>query len=131
LHTINAMCFQVIAVHTLIAAWWPKRTPNLLAARILMTIVILYVVLFVAVGVGKFINKGYETPTVRTTLNIMSALHNRHCPCFLLVLVLDRRPLQVSATLWRIRLVLDNSLWLLRGLYPVVFKYPGKSHCRS
>jgi len=61
--TSVAMITLVIAVHTLIAARWPKWTPNLLAARILMTIVILYVVFFVAIGVGLFVNKGYETPT--------------------------------------------------------------------
>jgi hypothetical protein len=114
----------VIAVHTVIGSWWPKWTPNLLTARILMAIVILYVVFFVAIGVGKFHGKGYETPTVRTTYSMMSALHNSHYPCFLLVLVLDRRPLPVSATLWRILLVLGDTYCLLRGLYPVVFKYP-------
>ena len=66
----------MIALHTLIAAWWPKRTPKFLAAKILVTLVLLYVVLFVAIGVGLFANKGYEAPTVRTTHNIVSALPN-------------------------------------------------------
>ena len=66
----------MIALHTLIAAWWPKRTPNFLAAIVFVTIVLLYVVLFVAIGVGLFANKGYEAPTVRTTHNIESALPN-------------------------------------------------------
>jgi len=66
----------LIALHTLIAAWWPKRTPNLLVAIILVTLVLLFVVLFVAIGVGLFNSKGYEAPTVRTTHNIESALPN-------------------------------------------------------
>ena len=66
----------MIALHTLISAWWPKRTPNLFVAKILVTLVLLYVIFFVAIGVGLFAHKGYEAPTVRTTHNIESALPN-------------------------------------------------------
>jgi len=61
--TSVAMITLMIALHTLISAWWPKRTPNLFVAKILVTLVLLYVIFFVAIGVGLFAHKGYEAPT--------------------------------------------------------------------
>jgi hypothetical protein len=61
-HAINTIS-KVIALHTLISVYWPKSTPSLLFAIIIMSLVWLYVILFVAIGIGLNGSKDYEIPT--------------------------------------------------------------------
>jgi hypothetical protein len=61
-HATNII-FKVIGLHTLISVYWPNSTPSLLSAIIIMSLVWLYVILFVAIGIGLNGSKDYEIPT--------------------------------------------------------------------
>lgn len=55
--------FQAIAVHTFVAVWWDKGSSALRVAIGVVTLIWLYVALFVGFGVGLHTHGSYETPT--------------------------------------------------------------------
>jgi hypothetical protein len=61
--TTVALVTLVIAVHTFSSVWWRRGVKSLLTASILMGLVWLFVILYVAIGLGLNIDKSYMTPT--------------------------------------------------------------------
>jgi hypothetical protein len=60
---------QVIAIHTFVVIWWRKAMHAVLFAKIIVAIIWLYVILFVAIGIGLNNRNGYEVPTPVSTLS--------------------------------------------------------------
>jgi hypothetical protein len=58
-----ALSTLVIAVHTFSSVWWRRGIRSLLTASIIIGIIWLFVILYVAIGLGLNINKSYMTPT--------------------------------------------------------------------